>query len=398
MNKSILMAIGLLLTFSLAFAAHETNETTGEVIIHDTTDETTETTTNDDEIVGTTVTGEIVYEDEDGNFYYIDSDNNIFVLDESEFIMDVDASINETDNETEINTTTNETTNTTDNETNDDDNVTDDDTTTDDEVNDGSDTVAILGTEAETNNNQTNESISVDLYIKAPYPKGSDLVFVCDAKGFTPTRYTWYYGDEHKLLGIWNGDTYHIYGQPGNYRVTCIAENDQYSVSDTMDVNVEMAAMNNTNTTNNTNDPGITGNNNTNTTNTTTPPPSQNMSSWCADLADDWNGRVIQNGSVCSISIDSDLELDGFISIGHLVELTTGSSSSVYARGDFITVETENNITDITEAMTSRGWNVLGTADGSNRDGEDTRRIFWETSGTRDEIVNEVQTVMQMTE
>lgn len=83
-----------------------------------------------------------------------------------------------------------------------------------------------------------NASISADLFIHRWYPKGPDFVFICNTTGFTPSEYDWYYGDGHKLLGISNQNTYHVYEALGNYTVTCTARDGNISASDTININV----------------------------------------------------------------------------------------------------------------------------------------------------------------
>lgn len=70
------------------------------------------------------------------------------------------------------------------------------------------------------------QNVSVDLHIMKWYPKGPDFVFVCNATGFTPTSYSWFYGDGHKLLNIVNRNTYHVYESLGDFTVSCTAHGD----------------------------------------------------------------------------------------------------------------------------------------------------------------------------
>ena len=91
----------------------------------------------------------------------------------------------------------------------------------------------------DSNGNQSSSNMSVDLRILQWYPKGPDYVFVCDANGFTPTNYTWYYGDGHKLLNIKNQNTYHVYTALGTYNVQCIATDGTNTASDNITITVD---------------------------------------------------------------------------------------------------------------------------------------------------------------
>lgn len=82
------------------------------------------------------------------------------------------------------------------------------------------------------------ENIAANLYVKEWYPKGPDYVFVCNATGFTPTNYTWFYGDGHKLLNIHNQNTYHVYDALGDYRVMCSATDGVHMANDSIDITV----------------------------------------------------------------------------------------------------------------------------------------------------------------
>ncbi|HLG23832.1 MAG TPA: PKD domain-containing protein [Candidatus Nanoarchaeia archaeon] len=97
----------------------------------------------------------------------------------------------------------------------------------------------LTGTVPETNGtNQSNSSVSVELGIMQWYPKGPDYVFVCNPVGFNATSYTWFYGDGHKLLGIANQNTYHVYEALGHYTVSCSATDGVNTASDTLEINV----------------------------------------------------------------------------------------------------------------------------------------------------------------
>jgi hypothetical protein len=73
-----------------------------------------------------------------------------------------------------------------------------------------------------TNSTVVPDTASVAIRIAPWYPKGTHYVFFCDAQGFTPTNYSWYFGDGQKLLQIKNSNVYHIY-TPGTYDLQCMA-------------------------------------------------------------------------------------------------------------------------------------------------------------------------------
>src|SRR3989344_3061184 len=85
---------------------------------------------------------------------------------------------------------------------------------------------------------QANVTPSVNMYIMKWFPKGPDYVFACNASGFEPARFTWFYGDGHKLLNILNQNTYHVYQSTGTFTVSCTATDGNLSASDTMAVTV----------------------------------------------------------------------------------------------------------------------------------------------------------------
>jgi hypothetical protein len=88
------------------------------------------------------------------------------------------------------------------------------------------------------------------LSIKPPYPKGSEFVFICDVDGFTPTSYSWFYGDGEKLINIQNGDTFHRYATTGAYNVTCMGTDGTNTASASLTVNVSTVSPPNTTFTN----------------------------------------------------------------------------------------------------------------------------------------------------
>ena len=71
----------------------------------------------------------------------------------------------------------------------------------------------------------SNSSVSVSLNIAPWYPKGKDYIFVCNATGYAPDFYDWFFGDGEKQLNSANKDVYYTYKSAGNYNVACTAKN-----------------------------------------------------------------------------------------------------------------------------------------------------------------------------
>lgn len=155
------------------------------------------------------------------------NDTNATILNETEINETINATgelnitVNITENVTEENATVNETMNETEEEA----------VAPENETN---------GTAEEEENAtaQAAPQIMASLYVKAWYPKGPDYVFVCNVTGFTPTAYSWWYGDGHKLINITNGDTYHVYESLGNHTVACIGTDGNNSAGAAIDITV----------------------------------------------------------------------------------------------------------------------------------------------------------------
>jgi hypothetical protein len=79
------------------------------------------------------------------------------------------------------------------------------------------------------------QSGNVTVSIAPHYPKGTSYVFECNAQGFVPTQYSWYYGDSQYLLSTTRSDVYHTY-QPGSYTVACTATDGQVSGTGTLSI------------------------------------------------------------------------------------------------------------------------------------------------------------------
>lgn len=79
---------------------------------------------------------------------------------------------------------------------------------------------------------------SVEIAVKEWYPQGNDYVFECNADGFTPSSYSWYFGDGHQLEGTTHQDIYHTYANNGSYIVRCVASNGVVTEEDTLGITV----------------------------------------------------------------------------------------------------------------------------------------------------------------
>jgi len=76
----------------------------------------------------------------------------------------------------------------------------------------------------------------VNLTIAPWFPQGMNYVFICDATGFIPISYDWFFGDGQKQLNSPHGDVWHTYTLPGDYTVMCIATDGIVTESDTLNI------------------------------------------------------------------------------------------------------------------------------------------------------------------
>ena len=83
------------------------------------------------------------------------------------------------------------------------------------------------------------DEASVELNIQDGFPQGADYVFMCDADGFVPTGYYWYFGDGQIQPNSPNDNVYHTYTANGDYIVACTATNGTTWQTDTLLVSVE---------------------------------------------------------------------------------------------------------------------------------------------------------------
>lgn len=79
---------------------------------------------------------------------------------------------------------------------------------------------------------------TLHLWIKPPYPKERQYVFICDAKGMEPTSYDWFFDNGEKLLHVDNRDVFHEFDGPGTYRVRCVARDDSTTWATTAEIKV----------------------------------------------------------------------------------------------------------------------------------------------------------------
>ncbi len=100
----------------------------------------------------------------------------------------------------------------------------------------------------QTNNNQTNpgnttnNTIGLTYYVNlsiAPwYPKGRSYVFRCDATGFVPSKYDYYFGNGEKQVGRIDSDVYYTYSLAGEYSPLCIAYNNTLAKNSSISITV----------------------------------------------------------------------------------------------------------------------------------------------------------------
>jgi len=79
---------------------------------------------------------------------------------------------------------------------------------------------------------------TVDVTVADSYPQNSSYVFLCDATGFTPTNYYWYFGDGEIQPNSTNQNVFHNYLANGDYTVACTATNGTVWQTGTLDVAV----------------------------------------------------------------------------------------------------------------------------------------------------------------
>jgi hypothetical protein len=112
----------------------------------------------------------------------------------------------------------------------------------------------------------TNMTLSnVSLSIAPYYPQANSYIFQCNATGFTPTGYDWYFGDGSFLPGVANDNVHHTFLANGTYDVICSATNGMISGNASLPVTVgangTVTSPNSTNLTNQTGQTNQTGNN-----------------------------------------------------------------------------------------------------------------------------------------
>ena len=83
----------------------------------------------------------------------------------------------------------------------------------------------------------TNNDGNVTLNVKAYFPQGGDYVFECNAQGFTPTQYFWYFGDGQIMPNYAANNVFHSY-EPGTDNVSCIATDGVTFDSDSIQVTI----------------------------------------------------------------------------------------------------------------------------------------------------------------
>ena len=88
-------------------------------------------------------------------------------------------------------------------------------------------------------NNSTNATLNVSLSIAPFYPQNRSYVFICNATGYVPAFYDWFFGDGDKQINSLNMNVFHTYAAAGNYTVDCTAKN--LSISKVAELNISVS-------------------------------------------------------------------------------------------------------------------------------------------------------------
>jgi PKD repeat protein len=80
------------------------------------------------------------------------------------------------------------------------------------------------------------------LVIKEWYPQHADYVLECQTEYFDgPVSYDWDFGDGMKLYDLQGADVYHTFVDPGEYHVTCVANDGEHNVAAWTEISVSQA-------------------------------------------------------------------------------------------------------------------------------------------------------------
>jgi hypothetical protein len=231
------------------------------------------------------------------------------------------------------------------------------------------------------------EAIDANLFIKEWYPKGPDFVFVCEVEGFTPTAYSWFYGDGHKLLNITNRDTYHVYEELGEYEVMCIATDGVNIASDTLMIEVTSLER-----------PVVDI-----PRDVEVPVEDIIADAECRDIAEALNGIAVQHHDICSVVIprmEPDMTREGrdlnwFVLMNSMIEFhPVPGDDNVFAVGKLVLTESEYN--QIQE-MELDNWQIIGIVDPVMAIQPDMVFMYWTTEGNLNDIISQVNNVLDMT-
>jgi PKD repeat protein len=75
-------------------------------------------------------------------------------------------------------------------------------------------------------------------YVSSSFMADFNTVFVCHSEGFTPTKYSWDFGDGSPIVSRSVNDVYHSFSKNGTYTVTCTASNSAAQETGGLTVNI----------------------------------------------------------------------------------------------------------------------------------------------------------------
>jgi predicted flap endonuclease-1-like 5' DNA nuclease len=76
------------------------------------------------------------------------------------------------------------------------------------------------------------------VYVSSSFMEDFNAVFVCHSEGFTPTKYSWDFGDGSPVVVRSVNDVYHSFPANGTYTVTCTASNSAAQETGGLTINV----------------------------------------------------------------------------------------------------------------------------------------------------------------
>ncbi len=143
------------------------------------------------------------------------------------------------------------------------------------------------------------------------------------------------------------------------------------------------------------------------TNETTVPPTTTNFTTTaaqeCSDIANRLDGTGIPSGDVCDVVFvrespqiigNDGRELNKFTLMNSVLEFER-EGSGFYVLGDFALLETEMN--DVLRVVKNNGWTVTGIHNHMILENPKTTFIHWETTGSLDNLVNQINEALAQT-